>query len=447
MTRRAILCFILCLCGLAVNAHANDKIYNAETFTLKNGMQVVLIPNHRAPIVTHMVWYKVGSADEPQGDGVSGEAHFLEHLMFKGTHRVGAGEFSKLIRSIGGEDNAFTSWDYTAYFQSISKQSLPIVMALEADRMINIAPPAKEIEPEHKVIMEERKQTIDNDPRSLFWEQLRATLYNTSPYGIPIIGWKDEMKNISWDLAKSYYDRWYAPNNAILVVSGDVTKNELKKLAEKYYGYLPTKKIPNHVRANVPTFTSKQKLFFNDKSVQQPLWVQVRLAPSMHQDYKMGLALTLLEEILSSDSSTLLYQEFVVKRKQAVEISFSYDGNNRGQGSLWVYAIPATNISLNDLEISINQYLQNIVKNGLPSSEITNAKTRMIDSALYARDSVAGPAMVIGQGLASGLTLDQIENFSDEVSKVSEADLKKVIATYFDVTTPHWITGYMEPEK
>ena len=442
-----ISCLLLCLCGFALTARASDKIYNAETFTLKNGMQVVLIPNHRAPIVTHMVWYKVGSADEPQGDGVSGEAHFLEHLMFKGTHRVGAGEFSKIIRSIGGEDNAFTSWDYTAYFQSVSKQSLPIVMALEADRMINIAPPAKEIEPEHQVIMEERKQTIDNDPRSLFWEQLRATLYNTSPYGIPIIGWKDEMKNISWGLAKSYHDRWYAPNNAILVVSGDVTKEELKTLAEKYYGYLPAKKIPSHVRADVPTFSSKQKLLFNDKSVQQPLWVQVRIAPSMRQDYKTGLALNLLEEILSGDSSTLLYQEFVVKRKQAVEISFSYDGNNRGQGSLWVYAIPAANVSLNDLEKSINEYLQNIVKNGLPSSEIASAKTRMIDSALYARDSVAGPAMVIGQGLASGLTLDQIENFPVEIVKINETDLNKVIATYFDVATPHWITGYMEPAK
>ena len=447
MILRGILYIVIVFGLMVMPAHAATKIYNAETFTLKNGMQVVLIPNHRAPIVTHMVWYKVGSADEPQGDGVSGEAHFLEHLMFKGTHRVPPGQFSKIIRSIGGEDNAFTSWDYTAFFQSVSKQSLRIVMALEADRMINIAPPAKEIEPEHQVIMEERRQTIDNDPRSLFWEQLRATLYNTSPYGIPIIGWQNEMKDISWALAKNYHDRWYAPNNAILVVSGDVTLDEMKSLAEKYYGYLPAKKIPNHVRADVPSFASKQKLFFNDKSVQQPLWVQVRLAPSMKQDYKTGLALNVLEEILSGDSSTLLYQEFVVKRKKAIEISFSYDGNNRGQGSLWVYALPAANVSLTDLETEINQYLQNIVKNGLPETELQQAKTRMIDSTLFARDSVAGPAMVIGQGLASGLTLDQIENYPEAVASVTDKDIRAALSTYLDVTTPHWVTGYMEPAK
>lgn len=446
------LCGFVCLCcawtfSLARAADLPNKIYNAESFTLKNGMQVVVIPNHRAPIVTHMVWYKVGSADEPQGDGVSGEAHFLEHLMFKGTHRVKSGDFSKIIRSIGGNDNAFTSWDYTAYFQSIPKNHLPIVMALEADRMTNASPPEKEIEPEHQVIMEERKQTIDNDPRSLFWEQLRATLYNTSPYAIPIIGWKDEMKNISWDLAKSYYDRWYAPNNAILVVSGDVTRSEMEKWAKQYYGFLPSKKIPDHKRPNVPEFSSQQKLFFKDKSVKQPLWVSVRTAPSLNQDYTSGLALTLLEEILSGDSSARLYQEFVVKRKMAIEISFSYDGNNRGQGSLWLYAIPADGVPLDALELAVTDYLRDIVTKGIPQTEIDQAKTRIIDSTLFARDSVAGPAMVIGQGLASGLTLDQIETFPTSISRISKDDLSKVIDKYLSMSTTSWITGYMESQK
>lgn len=437
--------FILCAVLLSAASSAFASIYNAETVTLKNGMQIVVIPNHRAPVVTHMVWYKVGSADEPQGDGVSGEAHFLEHLMFKGTHRVPAGEFSKIIRKLGGEDNAFTSWDYTAYFQSIGKDYLPIIMAMEADRMINLSPPADEIPPEHQVIMEERKQTIDNDKRSLFWEQLRATLYNVSPYAIPIIGWKNEMPSISWVHAKNYYDRWYAPNNAILVVSGDVTMKELLPLAEKFYGILPPKKIPEHIRPQAQNFSAAQTLNFKDQSVQQPLWVRVKLAPSAVQDYESSLALTLLQEILSSGSSGVLYQEFVVKQKMAIDVSFSYEGDNRGQGSVWLYAVPAAGVSLKQLEAAIEKFLSNYIAKPILASEIEKAKTRLVDGALYARDSVAGPAMVIGQGLASGLTLNQIEGWAQAIKAIKNQDVNDIAKEFLN--SQNSITGYMESVK
>lgn len=434
--------------GTCPHSHA-PKVFNAQSFTLKNGLQVVVVPNHRAPVVTHMLWYKVGAADEPQGDGVSGEAHFLEHLMFKGSSAIKPGDFSKIVRRLGGEDNAFTSWDYTAYFQSISKNYLPTMMAMEADRMINIAPPKQQIEPEHQVIMEERRQTIDNDPKSLFWERLRTTLYNQTPYGIPIIGFKDEMPKISWDLARNYYQRWYAPNNAILVVSGDVTLNDMKKLAQKYYGALPSKSIPEHVRPDAQLHTTPQILTFRDPSVQQPLWVKVRLVPSEVQDYKTALAFSVLCEVLSGNSSTKLYQEFVVRRKKAIDVTLSYDGDARGQGSLWVYATPADGVNLKILEKEINEYFDELIAHGLTDLEVADAKTRLIDGSLYARDSVAGPAMVIGQGLASGLSLDQIEHWPRDISNINSRDVNLVLKNYLsskdDAQKLKWVVGYMEP--
>ena len=439
--RAFFICFASIILWLPPHS-ALGEVYNAETLMLTNGMQIVVIPNHRAPVVTHMLWYKVGSADEPQGDGVSGEAHFLEHLMFKGTHRVPAGEFSKIIRKLGGEDNAFTSWDYTAYFQTIHKDFLPIVMALEADRMMNLAPPEADILSEHNVIMEERKQTIDNDKRSLFWEQMRAALYNVSPYALPIIGWKNEMPAISWSHAKNYYQRWYAPNNAILIVSGDVSLKEFLPLAEKFYGILPAKQIPNHVRPRAQNFPAAQTLLFKDKSVQQPLWVRARLAPSATEDYKTSLALTILQEILSNGASGILYQEFVVKQKIAVDVSFSYEGDSRGQGSLWLYALPAAGVKLTELQTKIENFLKEYSEKDISSETIQKAKTRIIDSSLYARDSVAGPAMVIGQGLASGLTLDQIENFPKAIKALDHKEIREAAHTYLD--SKFWLTGMME---
>jgi zinc protease len=211
-------------------AETRKKVFNAEHFTLQNGMQVVVIPNHRVPVITHMVWYRVGAADDPVGK--SGIAHFLEHLMFKGTDTLAPGEFSKIIRGLGGNDNAFTSQDYTAYFQSISVDHLEKVMTMEASRMRGMNVPAAEVESERQVIIEERRERIENDPRAWLGEQMRYALYPNHPYGTPNIGWQSEMASLTWDDAKGVYDTWYAPNNAILVIAGDVTMEQVKPLAE-----------------------------------------------------------------------------------------------------------------------------------------------------------------------------------------------------------------------
>lgn len=439
--------------ALSLPAMAQDqapgKVYNAETFTLENGMQIVVIPNHRAPVVTHMLWYKVGSADEPQGDGVSGEAHFLEHLMFKGTKAIGPGKFSKLIRSMGGNDNAFTSWDYTAYYQSIAKERLPIVMAMEADRMINIAPPLAEITPEHQVIIEERRQRTDNDPKALFSEQMRSVLYNTTPYGIPIIGWKQEMPKITWAHAKNYHDKWYAPNNSILIVSGDVTLDQMKTFAQKYYGILPKKEIGEHVRPDVPKLAAPTTLEFHDKAVQQPVFMRAFIAPSFVQNKKDAYALQVLQNVISGGASTRLYQSLAVQQKIAVDIDMNYDDANRGQGSIWIYATPAEGVTLKKLESVIDLEFRAMIKNGIAAEEVEKAKERLIDSAAYARDSVMGPAMTIGQALASGATLDDVEYWPARISEVTPEEVTRVLKKYMDPDNPDYqpVTGYMLPPE
>lgn len=424
-----------------------DKVYNAETFTLSNGMQVVVIPNHRAPVVTHMVWYKVGAADEPQGDGVSGAAHFLEHLMFKGSKALTPGEFSKLVRGLGGEDNAFTSQDYTAYFQSIAKEYLPIVMALEADRMVNIAPPADQVTSELQVVIEERRQRTDNDPKSLFSEQLQAALFNTSPYGLPVIGWRDEIPKLAWKDAQAYYTTWYAPNNAILVVSGDITAAELKPLAEKFYGILPPHNVPKHVRADIPDFPGTSVLTLRNEDVREPIFIRAWRAPSFMQDKKTSDVLDVLTEAVSSGSSTRLYQSLVVRQKLASSIDLSYDGNNRGTGSIWIYAVPTPGVTLEKLEAAIETELRGMVSKGLTQDEIDRAKTRMINNAIYARDSVSGPAMVIGQALASGATLDDVEYWPQRISEVKKDDVEAALKTYLSPDAPRYlpVTGYLLP--
>lgn len=442
-----ILFLSLCLLSLPSYASA-QKVYNAETRTLKNGMQVVVISNHRAPVVSHMVWYKVGAADEPQGDGVSGAAHFLEHLMFKGTKAVPAGEFSKFIKSIGGEDNAFTSWDYTAYFQSVARNQLPRIMAIEADRMMNIILPDQEIQSEREVIIEERRSRTDNDPQSLFSEQLRAVLFTASNYSVPIIGWRDEMPKLNKAHVLDYYQTWYAPNNAILVVSGDVTMEQVFPLAEKFYGIIPARQVPDHIRPLSPDFPAPVQLRFESADLRQPTFIRAWRAPSYITNKTESLALDVLMETLSGGSSTELYQALVVQDKKATDISLSFEGDFRGEGSIWLYAIPAPQVSLEHLQKSIEEKIKALCVSGVSRQAFENAKTRMIDSEIYARDSVMGPAMVVGQALSMGLSLEDVETRPAQISAVTIEHLNSVLRKYLDLESPlHLpVTGYMVPK-
>lgn len=427
---------------------AFSKVYNAETATLSNGLQVVVISNHRAPVVAHMLWYKVGAADEPQGDGVSGAAHFLEHLMFKGSAGVKPGQFSKIIRSIGGEDNAFTSWDYTAYFQSIAKEELPRVMALEADRMLNLTLPPEEIDPERKVIIEERRMRTDNDPQALFFEQMRAAIFSETPYAVPIIGWRDEMPKLNRSHVLDYYKTWYTPKNAILVVSGDVTLSDVLPLAQKFYGIIPSRDVPDHVRPIMPDFPAPQTLRFESADLRQSTFLRAWRVPSYAMNKKEGIALDVLMETLSGGAATELYQSLVVKNKIASDISLSYEGDARGEGVVWLSATPAPKVSLENLESHVDKKLSELIGNGLDAKEIEKAKIRLIDSEDYARDSVMGPAMVVGQSLAYGLTLEDVETRPAQIADVTAQDVQNVLNKYLSPESPAHlpVTGYMIPK-
>lgn len=448
---KLIVSVIVAVLAISLPAHAEgyEKVFGAKSGMLENGMQVVVVENHRAPVVTHMVWYKVGSADEPKGDGVSGAAHFLEHLMFKGTKAIAPGDFSKLVRSIGGEDNAFTSWDYTAFFQSVPSRYLPNMMAFEADRMLNLTLDEKDITSERDVIIEERRMRTDNDPQTLFMEQLRAELFVNSPYAEPIIGWHDEMPLLSRQNVFDYYNAWYTPSNAILVISGDVTFEQAMVLAKKYYGYIPSRPTPDHVRPKVPHMVAPNDLVFESPEIQQPELMRVWVAPSYMDDRKIYDGLTVLCESLSGGSATKLYQRLVVDRKVASAVSLSYDGDSRGQGSLWLSVTPAPSVNMETIKTEVERAFREIVGNGITDKEVEEAKIRLIDSALYARDSVAGPAMVIGQSLAMGATLDDVENTPNRIASVTREDVQKLFDTYLNPLKPDYqpVTGIMLPKK
>ena len=416
-----------------------QKVFGAESFTLDNGMPVVVIPNSRAPVVTHMVWYKVGAADEPPGK--SGIAHFLEHLMFKGSQKIGGenlapGEFSKIIRAMGGNDNAFTSQDYTAYFQSVPVEHLETVMRMEAGRMNGASPPLKEVLSERKVILEERKQRTDNDPRGQFAEQMAAAAFVNHPYGTPVIGWKHEMDELSYEDAKAFYDRWYAPNNAVLVVSGDVTPGEVFQLAIDIYGQLPREGLPKRNRTRSPQLNSLTTVALEHPAIRQPVAQTLFRAPSSRQNKEEALALEVLEDIMGGGATSRLYKSLVVEQKIASSAGLSYQGTAWDDGRAWIFANPVPDQTLDAVQAALMEELRKLIEDGVSEEELAQSKARMQDAAIYARDSLTGPAMVMGYGLATGLTLDDIEYWPYDIEAVTAEQVRAVARKYLNPDKP-----------
>ena len=443
---RLFLWSLLLLLSFPLSAQA--KVFNAESFTLDNGLQVIVIPNARAPVVAHMVWYKVGAADEPQG--LSGMAHYFEHLMFKGTKTVPPGEFSKTVKKLGGNDNAFTGQDYTAYFQTIAVEHLEKMMKMEADRMVNLSVPAEHFISEKKVVLEERRQRTENDPRGLFAEQMRSALFVNHPYGTPVIGWMNEIEEYEWEDVKTFYDTWYAPNNAIVIISGDVTAKSVKPMAERTYGKLKPKELPSRTRAKVPPAIGQTLMTLKHSSINQPVFQNMRLAPSDSQNKQDSLALQVLEEILSGGPTTRLYKKLVVDQKKAISVNFSYNGGALDDGVIWLSGTPAKDVSLEELEKLIQSELQNVIDNGVSDKELKDAIQRLHDAAIYARDSLRGPASIFGYTVTTGGTINDVENWPEEIGAVTAQQVKDVAKKYLDKTDP-WhrtpITGHLLPKN
>ena len=421
---------------------AEKGVFFPETFTLSNGMQVVVVTNPRVPVVTHMVWYKVGAADEPLGE--SGLAHFLEHLMFKGTEEIPPGAFSRIVAKNGGRDNAFTSWDYTAYFQNVARDRLELVMKMEADRMSNLRLTDQEVYPERDVIIEERRQRVENEPADRIGEQINATLYVHHPYGIPIIGWPKEIAALTREDAESFYKTWYAPNNAVLVVSGDITAEELKPLAEKYYGGIPARAVPERNRVQEPPMSTARRVILRDEEVRQPSIRRSWLAPSYRTD-KEGHAypLQVLSEIMSGGPTSRLYRSLVVDQRIATSAWLGYSPSAWDITSLAAGASPAPGVPMDKLEAALEAEIQKLVEKGVTEEEVATAKKRMLAEAAYARDSLTGPAQTLGAAITTGQTIDDVENWPVRIDAVT-ADQVNAAARAVLGKTNH-VTGLLLP--
>ena len=430
--------------AFATAALAANPASKAEQFTLANGMQVVVVPDARAPVVTHMVWYKVGAADEPPG--VSGIAHFLEHLMFKSTEKIAMGEFSKIVSRLGGQDNAFTGHDATAYFQRVAKDRLPTVMSMEADRMVNLKLTEKEVLTERNVILEERRSRVENSPNAIFDEQMNAALYMSHPYKIPVIGWEHEMAKLSPSDAMTFYKRFYAPNNAILVVAGDVTSGEVRTMAEATYGKVPANSAVGapRVRPLDPPQRAARRLRFEDPRAGKLTIARYYQVPS-YVTAKPGEAeaLDLLMKIVAQGSTSRLYKRLVMDKKMSPSANGYYSGSALDYGSLAIQAVVADGQTAEAVEAEIDAVLAEVREGGVTDAELDRAKNGYIADYVYESDSQSTLARRYGWNLVVGRTLAQTDSWPTDIAKVTPADIKAAANAFLDIRRS--VTGTLVP--
>lgn len=414
------------------------------TFKLDNGMDVVVIEDHRAPVVTHMVWYRVGSADEPRG--TSGIAHFLEHLMFKGTDEIPDGAFSKIIAANGGQDNAFTSYDYTGYFQRIAADRLELVMKMEADRMTDVVITEEHVETEREVIIEERNSRTDNSPDALFMEQMRANMFLNHAYGTPIIGWRREMEELSLDDALTFYKRYYAPDNAILVVAGDVTPEQVRTLAEKYYGPLVPSGHPPDPRPQEPPHRASRRIEMHDDRVRQPYVVRSYLVPTYSPETPAeSAALSILSDIFTDGIASRLSQSLQVDQKVAIGSGGWYSAQARDATTFILYAVPGAGHSLADVEAAIDAEIARFIKDGPTAEEMARVKRVMRASRIFQQDDQSSLARLYGAALASGFSVEDVQNWGAVIESVTAEQVRKAAEKYLKIERS--VTGWLSRTK
>lgn len=414
-----------------------SAMFNPVTFTLANGMQVVVVTNRRAPVVAHYVWYRVGCADSPPGK--SGLPHFLEHLMFKGTKRIRPGEFSKIVARNGGNDNAFTSYDFTAYFQMIARDRLDLVMGLEADRMADLDLSDEHVYPERDVILEERKQRVDNEPQALLGEAVNAAQFLHHPYRLPIIGWLHEIAAYTREDALAFYEQWYTPSNAILIVVGDIDADALRPLAERHYGGLPGRTVPERRRVQEPPQRAGRRVELVDPKVRQPWLVRSYLAPCQHRETaERTAALEVLFELLGEGTTSRLYRELVVEQGLAASAAASYQPWSLDPTAARIYATPRPGQSLERLEGALDALVARLLDGGVGEDELERVKRRMIAESIYARDSLGGVARILGMALTTGLDVAAVEGWPQRIAAVEraavEAAAREVLVSAQSVT-------------
>jgi zinc protease len=431
------------LAGISLILHvmpmsATAASTGVTTFELENGMQVVVVEDHRAPVVQHMVWYRAGSADETSG--TSGVAHFLEHLLFKATDTLAEGELSATVAANGGRDNAFTSFDYTAYFQRVAADRLEIMMRMEADRMRNIRLTETNIETERKVIIEERNQRTENNPRALLSEQMRAVQYHNHRYGVPIIGWMHEMETLDMEDVLGFYETYYHPNNAILVVSGDVEPDEVRRLAARYYGVIPENTdLPKRQRSAEPPQTAERRVLLRDARVAQPYVSRSYLATERNSgDQHMAAALTLLADLLGGGTTSYLTEKLQFETQKAVYTSAFYGGVSLDDATFSVVIVPTVDLSLEEAEDAMDATLAQFLVDGVDEDRLARIKYQLRASEIYGRDNVDGIANRYGRALASGLTVEDVQSWPEVLQAVTADEImaaaRKVLVRNASVT-------------
>ncbi|RYH09657.1 pitrilysin family protein [Tropicimonas sp. IMCC6043] len=429
---------LLLTCAMAMPAGAEE----VTTFMLDNGMDVVVIEDHRAPVAVNMVWYRVGAADEKPGK--SGIAHFLEHLMFKGTETLAPGEFSATVELNGGSDNAFTSQDYTGYYQRVAADRLDLMMEMEADRMTGLVLTDDVIGPERQVILEERNQRIENNPGALFGEQRSAAQYLNHPYGIPIIGWKQEMEGLGRQDAIDFYRQYYAPNNAILIVAGDVEPENVLSLAKTHFGPIAANPdLPPRLRPAEPPQLAERRLVFEDARVGQPYVSRSYLAPERDSGaQEEAAALTYLAELLGGAGATSLMGKMLqFDEKAALYTAASYDGMSLDDTTFSLLVMPVPGRSLAEAEADMDRAIARFLKEGVDRETFERLKTQLRAEMIYSKDQIQGLARRYGEALTSGLTVEDVQAWPEILQQVTPEDVEAAAARLFDKRRS--VTGYL----
>ena len=415
------------------------------TFTLPNGLQVIVIPDHRTPVVTQMIWYKVGSADETPGK--SGLAHFLEHLMFKGTTAHPAGEFSNTIARVGGTENAFTSTDYTAYYQYIAKENLARMMEFEADRMTGLILKDENVLPERDVVLEEYNMRVGNSPDARLTEQIMAALYLNHPYGRPVIGWRSEIEKLNREDALAFYRRFYAPNNATLVIAGDVTLEEVRPMVEAAYGKIAAQPaIPaQRIRPQEPPPAALRTVTLADPRVEQPSVRRYFLTPSaVTASPSESAALEVLAQIMGSGSNSYLYRELVLNKKIAISAGAWYQGTAIDATQFALSATPKPGIEFAQLEQGFDSVIADLSQNPVRAEDLDRVKTQLIAESVYARDSQTTLARWYGGAVTVGLSVDDIVAWPDRIRAVTSEQVRDAAQKWLDSRKA--VTGYLIKE-
>ena len=412
------------------SAHAAAPLPIAQ-FSLANGLSVVVIPDHRAPVVTQMVWFKVGAMDDPPGH--SGLAHFFEHMMFRGTKAEPGDSFSRLIARNGGEDNAFTTEDYTAFYEQIAKPSLRLAMTLEADRMAHLDLSDTSVTTERNVVLEERRMRVDNVPASLAQEQVDAALYLSHPYGRPVIGWPQEVSRLDRANAQAFYDHHYAPNNAILVVAGDVTPEEVRADAAATFAKVPARLLEPRTVYAEPARLGETCLNIARPDASVPSFSRTWRVAS----YKEGRrgdaeALEVLAALLGGDANGLLYRKLVVEQKIATDAGANYDGDARNAGSFSVTATPQPGVSLDALEHAVDAVIAGVAKAPPAAADLARIKTQLVAGEVFKRDNQLSLATAYGQALVVGRSVADLQSWPQRIRDVTAEEVRAAAALQLD---------------